>query len=395
MRIAFVIDQLDCGGAEQQLVSLCQGLRRRNHDVHVISIHNRLELRRDLDDVQVPIDVVGKHGAYDITAIWRLRNALARIAPDIVHAFLPTASLMTPLCRWLGLRAPVLQSERGMNEWRSRTRIAIENLVRVTVDQITCNADAIKRHLEEVEGVRPECISVIYNGVRSDRRERPPDREVEEARRQIGAPANAFIVMCVANFSPIKRHDVLLEAYARARDRVHNLFLVLVGHGEKESQIREQVAALGLGSACRIITDSRNPCALLCASDVAILTSALEGCSNALLEAMAMGLPVIATEAGGNPELVVDRAGGYVRPVNDVDALADAIVGLASDREAAAAMGRFNMRRVRERFTDDAMVEASVALYESVVRRRVTRSHSVEPSLMQSHRTAGTVRQKD
>ena len=116
MRVAYVIDQLDCGGAEQQLVTLCRGLKRRGHDVHVITIHERMELRNDLDAVDIPVAVAHKYGAYDLSTVWRLRGLIGKIDPHVVHAYLPTASLLTPLSRWIGVTAPVLQSERGMND---------------------------------------------------------------------------------------------------------------------------------------------------------------------------------------------------------------------------------------------------------------------------------------
>jgi glycosyltransferase involved in cell wall biosynthesis len=306
--------------------------------------------------------------------IWRLRGLLREIAPDLIHAYLPTASLLTPLTRWFGVTAPVLQSERGVNDWRSPTRLRLETVVRSSVAHITCNAEAIKRHLIDIERVAARRITVIYNGLRSDRRSRPDERAVEDARRQIGAPQDATVVVCVANFSPVKRHEVLLRATAEANQRGGNLFLVLVGQGPLETQIRRQIIDLGLGAASVIITDSTNPSAILSASTIATLPSRLEGCSNALLEAMAMGLPVVASDAGGNPELVIHGQGGYVCPVGDASSLAMALLRLASDRQSATEMGNFNRRRIAERFTDDVMVEESLGLYRELLGRSLRRA---------------------
>ena len=367
MRIAFVIDQLDCGGAEQQLVTLCRGLRTRGHDVHVITIYDRLALRDDLDAVGVPISIAQRRSKYDLGTTWRLHRLIEQIVPEVIHAYLPAATTLTPLSQWFRATAPVLQSERGVNDWRSPNRIRFERLLRTRVAHITCNAEAIKRHLIRVEQVPAERISVIYNGLRPDRRERPGHQAIDAARRQIGAPAGAAVVVCVANFSPIKQHEVLIRAFAEARARVPSLFLVLVGNGPLEPEVRQQIASLQLGGACAIIKDSSNPLAILSASHISVLTSRLEGCSNAVLEAMAAGLPVVASDTGGNRELVIHEHGGWVCPVGDVSAFASAFVRLASEPETAAAMGGYNRHRIAERFTDDVMVEENLALYRRIL----------------------------
>jgi glycosyltransferase involved in cell wall biosynthesis len=367
MRIAFVIDQLDIGGAEQQLVTLAQGLRRRRHDVHVISIHDRGELRGELENADVRVTIAHKYSKFDITTAWRLRGLIRSIDPELVHAYLPTASSLTPLSRWMGVSAPVLQSERGINDWRSSGRIYLENVVRSSVAHITCNAAAIKQHLVAVEGVSPDKISVIYNGLRAERRSMPDARAIDDARRRIAAAPDAAIVTCVANFSPVKQHHVLLEAFAIARQAMPRMHLVLVGRGALESDIRSRMNALGLSAACTIITDSTNPRPILAVSNVATLTSQLEGCSNALLEAMALGLPVVASDTGGNPELVAHGLGGYVCPVGDAQSVSDALVSVVSDVGAAQVMGRYNRERVEREFTDDVMVERSLGLYETLI----------------------------
>jgi glycosyltransferase involved in cell wall biosynthesis len=157
-----------------------------------------------------------------------------------------------------------------------------------------------------------------------------------------------------------------LEAFARARKEVPELFLVLVGQGPLEQEVRRGIRQRGLNTASRIITDCLDPLPLLCASDVATLTSSLEGCSNALMEAMAMGLPIVASEAGGNGELVVDGEGGFVCRVGEVSAFAKALVELAKDPLLRRRMGLYNLHRSK-RFTDDVMVEETLRVYGRVL----------------------------
>lgn len=368
MKIVYVIDQLDCGGAEQQLVSLATGLHARGHDVHVITIYNRAELRDELTSTGVPFSVAGKRGKYDLTTVWRLRRLIDTIGPDLVHAYLPAASLLTPLTRLLGIKIPVLQSERNINDWRTGVRLRADMWTRRYVDHITCNAEVIKTHLVRVERVPPEKITVIYNGLRADRRTHPADRNIAAAAERINAPPGARIVVCVANFNERKQHGLLLEAFAKARAAHPDLFLLLIGTGSLEQDIRTRVEKLGLLDACRILTDVMNPLPFLCASQIAVLTSRIEGCSNALLEAMAMGLPVVASDAGGNPEVIQHGQGGLVCPVSDAEAVANALGRLVSDPQLSHRMGAFNARRIVEQFTDDLMIELTLGLYSRLLK---------------------------
>src|SRR5574337_245740 len=188
MKVLFVINQLESGGAEQQLVALCEGLRRRGHEPVVIAIYDKLDLRDRLDRIHVPIIVAHKYWKADLTLAWRLRNLIKDIDPDLVHAYLPAACLFTAMTRWLGVTVPLIQAERLVNSWRSGWRIWLDNIVRKQVDLITCNADAIRRYLIEVERVLPEKTALIYNGLVPSRHTRPDDASIEAAKREIGAP---------------------------------------------------------------------------------------------------------------------------------------------------------------------------------------------------------------
>ena len=292
--------------------------------------------------------------------------------PDLVHAYLPAASVFVPMTRWLGIKVPIVLSERDVNSWRVGVRLRVEQFIRRSAAHVTCNAEAIKRHLVDVESVRPEKITVIYNGLRGERLHRPPADAIMAARERIGAPTDATIVVCVANLSEKKRHDVLLSAFRDARAANPRLFLVMIGRGRLEEPIRQLIREHDLENSSRIITDCSNPLAYLSAAHIKALTSDVEGCSNALLEAMAMGLPAVVTAAGGNAELIVSGRGGHVCSIADARAIAGAIVQLAGDPETARRMGEYNSHRVHEMFTDDVMVDRSLTLYERLARPQVT-----------------------
>lgn len=367
MKILFVIDQLDCGGAEQQLITLCKGLKRFGHEPHVITIYERNNLRGELDAIQVPVQVAAKYGWLDLTVVWRLKRLIDKATPDLVHAYLSGACTLTPMTKWIGATAPILQSERNIEVWRRGVRLCLDKFVRRRVVGITCNAHIIKERLVEVEGVPSEKIVVIHNGLGIDRCSRPSKAAIDLARRHIGAPEGATIVICVANLNWRKSHDILIRAFFEARKRLGNLFLLLIGSGELEIQVRKLIDELRISGSSRLITDCTNPLPFLCASNIAILTSIVEGCSNALLEAMAMGLPIIASDAGGNSELVAHGQGGYLCPIGDVDCFANTLIRLAAEPKQWISMGQYNVRQVTEKFSMDIMIARTIELYESIL----------------------------
>jgi glycosyltransferase involved in cell wall biosynthesis len=367
MKILFVINQLDCGGAEQQMVALCEGLRLRNFDVEVISIYEQLELEPRLTAIGIPVVVAHKYGKLDLTIVWRLRRLILKSRADLIHAYLPASSLFTGMAKWTGIATPLIQSERSVNSWRCRWRIWLDRIVRWRVEAITCNADAIRKHLIEREHVPTQKIAVIYNGLARHRRQRPPQDAIDAARNSIGASRDSFIVICVANFVKEKQHDVMLYAFAEAKKTADNLFLVLVGKGEREPRVRLLIEQLRLANSTQIIRGCTNPLPLLCASDAAILASSVEGCSNALLEAMAAGLPIVATDTGGNKELVTDGRGGIMCPVGNTHKLCEGILRLWREPILRAGMKAYNIARVQEDFTDNVMVERTLTLYQKVL----------------------------
>jgi glycosyltransferase involved in cell wall biosynthesis len=370
MRVLFVVNEHDAGEAGGQLATLCEGLAHRGVELVVASVQDRVGARQRLDDAGARIVPLHGRGGFDLAVLHRLRRLVAEERPDLVHAFLPDACLYAGLTRWLGAAPPVVQSVRSLDASRAPLRLALDNLVSLRVAAITCSAETIRRQVVVAERAPAARVVVIPDGLSSAQRTRPADDAIEAARRSIAPPPGAFVLTRLANADAGGGHAVLLGAFAKALARRSDLVLVLAGCGAGEAEVRRAAAASGVAHAVRFPASAGEPSALLCASDAAILVSDAPGSATALLEAMAMRLPVVAPDAGALPELVERERGGLLCRADDEEAFAAAILRLAGDPALRRAMGRHNVARVRAEFTHDSMVERTLALYERVLRQR-------------------------
>jgi glycosyltransferase involved in cell wall biosynthesis len=217
--------------------------------------------------------------------------------------------------------------------------------------------------------VRDRRVHTIVNGI-----DVAAYRRGEEARRRARSeftiPSEAPVAGIVARLTPAKDHLNLFDAFVRVRATHRDARLLLVGDGELRADLERAVAARGLSSVVVFAGKRDDVAEMLSAMDVFVLSSATEGLAMTLLEAMAAGLPVVATRVGGNAEVVVDGATGRLVAPRDPDALAAAIGQVLADRTQARAMGARGAERARVHFGIDGMVGAYTALYDALAASR-------------------------
>jgi len=234
-------------------------------------------------------------------------------------------------------------------------------------DTILVNSDAVRRDVERTERYWEGKFRKIYNGVEPMTAWSSGEREA--FRQREGIPADAFVAACVSNFYPYKGHAELVEAAARVLTAFPNVLFLLVGRdsGTLEAT-RTRVRERGIEGSVRFLGSRADVPNLLRASDLFVHPSREEGFSNAILEAMAAGLPVVACDVGGNPEAVVDGETGRLVPPRDPERFACGMVELIADESKRKIFGEAGQRRASERFSLDRMVGEMESLYESLAR---------------------------
>jgi len=301
-------------------------------------------------------------------AIRRTAAYLRQSQPDIVHALLPGPSILGGIAAAFADVPVFIRSPRSMlTLYRSRSRLGswLDCMFLRRADFSIGNSEAVLREMIDIAKCPPNKCGRIYNGVDTERFH----PELSRAwRKSVGWSDDNVVFGLVGNYTPAKRHsdfvefaDLLSKRYPQAR-----FLMVGADHGMKHSIVK-QIEDRGLMSKFCIVDETRDPAHIFASLDVYVCASLTEGFSNVLLEAMACGKPVIATDAGGNAEAVADGETGFIVPIGAPQAIAHAAEILLCDSALRRSMGKAGRRRVEEKFSLQAMTHETEQLYLKLV----------------------------
>jgi glycosyltransferase involved in cell wall biosynthesis len=337
-------------GGQNQVLLTARGMAARGHDVTVgCRAGGPLEARARAEGL--PVQPVPFRGDLWPPAILSLARALRRHPPSVLLLHDPHAVSAGLLAARLAGKVPVVAVRRVDFPLRG----AVSRWKYSAAERVIVVSRAIGS-IVEAGGLPPERVRLVYEGV-SEPRPRPGGNEILEG---LGVPPGAPVVGNVAALAGHKDHTTLIEAMARLRPKAPEARLVIAGEGELRGSLEALVRERQLGDRVIFAGFRRDLDQLLPAFSVFCLSSHLEGLGTSVLDAMAYGLPVVATAAGGIPEAVQDGVTGRVVPPRDPAALADALAEVLDDESRRQALASAGRRRYEERFTDDHMVEETL-----------------------------------
>ncbi|HEX8475842.1 MAG TPA: glycosyltransferase [Pyrinomonadaceae bacterium] len=364
------------GGSERQAVQLTRLLLESGrYHVEVACLYGGGPLRAEVERLgfkdipEFPLNSFYDRNAF--VQLARFRRFLREREIDVVHAH----EFYTNIFGMTGAslaRTPVrIASRRETTGTRTPLQKRVERGAYKLAGAIVANAGAVREQLI-VEGVGAKKIEVIHNGLDASRVAPDPSMSRADALAACGLPRDVEgrrFVTIVANLRlEVKDHPTFLRAARRVREAVPEAAFVLAGEGELTERLRSLAAELGLGERDVFFTGRCERIAeLLAASDVCVLSSKAEGFSNAILEYMAAGRPVVATDVGGARETVVEGETGYLVAAGDDEALATRIVELLKDTKRAREMGERGRLIVEEKFSCAAQLERTEKLYERLL----------------------------
>ena len=378
MNCLLLITQMEAGGAQTAMLQLARGLKARGHDVTVVTMYDkggfipRYEWRFGLRILDLEMKPAG--GRHLVGRLFSMARGVVRLyrlmrsgGYEVLQTFSHYANNICIPLGWLA-RIPVRISSQ-----RSSLRGAPGWLH--WIDRFTANhrmtslmiavSESTREHSIKVEGIGREKVLTIPNGIdlaRFDRAAAGSSRE--DVLGSLGLESQRPVVLCVARLHPQKGHAHLLEALPLLLPEHPRLTLLLAGEGALRGELEGHTAVLGLEGHVRFLGVRDDVPALMKACDVFVLPSLWEGLPNSVLEAMAAGLPIVATRVDGTTEAVQDGATGLLVPPGDPSALAGALAEVLREPERAKAMAA----RGREVAETDFSLEDTISRFEAVYR---------------------------
>jgi glycosyltransferase involved in cell wall biosynthesis len=372
--VLFIIDSFEQGGSERQALQL---LRQLHHSgqcrLHLACLQNRGSLRADADQLGLgDIKEYALTSFYDLNFVKQVRRLVRFIREnkiDVVHTHCFYTNIFGMTGAFMA-RVPARVTSKGETDgFRTPMQKRAERMSFRFAHRVIANCHVVENLLIR-EGVRPAKIIQHYNGLDMQRLSVQPGLRREDALAMFGLPdqpARRFVSIVANLHNPVKDHPMFLRAAARVRAAVPDAAFVIAGEGELMPALRELAQQLGIERDVFFIGRCDNVTGLLFASHIGVLSSKAEGFANAILEYMASGLPVVATDVGGVREAVIEGETGYVVPGGDDEQMAQRIIQVLSDDERARAMGARGKSIVEEKFSCDRHLQNTLELYDELL----------------------------
>lgn len=376
-RILYILNTLGGGGSEMLTLRIIHGLSSAGFEFAVVSLVSDGTMAQDMGSV-ARLYMLGHQGGIRPSLALRLRRIIRQERPHIVHSH----HIAPVLYAWLSTRSlwkrprlihtvhvlPELHHQYGN---LSRKAVCAYHFLLRRVDHVVCVARYERERLLHALGIPPCSITAIPNGI--DLSKFRPSSGSVTLREELGIPPNALVVTCVGAFRRQKNQTCLIEAFHLLLKHRQDVVLLLVGGTAEDRsplwEAQERVKSLGLESSVRFLGPRPDVPQILAITDVYAQPSLYEGLPLSVMEAMAMQRAIVATDVGGNNELIREGQTGLLVPKNDPQALCHALLRLLGDAGLRVSLGAAARDLVSKDYTESCMIERYEMLYRILARR--------------------------
>jgi glycosyltransferase involved in cell wall biosynthesis len=370
MRVTYITTGLAYGGAETQIKELATRLQRRGWKISIASMLPPIAYVEELEAAGICVyNLRMRRKVPDPRAVLRLAAIMRRERPLLIHSHMIHANLLARMTR-LFVKMPVLICTAHSITEGGRPRELAYRLTDSLADITTQVSEAGRQRYIQVGAAPPHKIVCIPNGIDTSRFQ--PNPTVRQAvREQLGCAPDAFVWLTVGRLEPVKNHLELLCAFREVAAVHPHARLLIAGQGPLQAAIEQRIAELGLADRVRLLGLRRDIPDLLNATDAFVLPSLWEGMPLTLLEASATALPIVATDVGGNSEVVLDGKTGYLVPPQEAKALTQAMLRVMNLSEAdRSAIGQAGRAHVVQNFDLERVVDRWEALYRELLQQK-------------------------
>jgi len=359
-KILQVIPSFDRAGAEKQLCLLAEGLPRDRFEVHVAALTRGGPMAERLDAAGIPWQVIGKRFRLDPHAWGRLKRLIDRLRPDLIHTWMLAANAY-------GITAAVAAgvprrvcAQRCVDPWKSGLDLAVDRYIARQCDRVVVNSAGV-RDFYAAKGIPVGRIRQIGNGVRLEPPTEPCSRE--ELLAELGLPEDARLVGHIGRLWPQKRPKDAIWSVDLIKVIRRDVHLLVIGDGPLRERVIRYRNQVEIRDHVHLLGQRDDLPRLMPHLDVLLSTSGYEGQSNVILEAMTLGVPVVATDIPGTRELITHRESGLLVPVGDRVGFAREVCRLIDDRPLAEQLTAAARRKVERQFSVERMIDEHVKLY--------------------------------
>lgn len=344
---------------------------RKKFDYHVISLLGDGSLTRSCEELQIPALNISKSKSFIYFPLQFFTVLLYCLHHriQIIQTFGLRADVIGRLCARIAEVPVVISSIRSPDCWRRAWHIFIDDITAGNVDLFISNSEAGRQSRISRERFPPQKIITIHNGVEIP--QLPTLDQRIALQRQFTGGETRFIISVIANFRKMKGHKEILEAGRLLVDKIPEILFIFAGEGELKNEIQRKVENdYILSRIIRFIGVIADPLPLLYASHIFLLASHWEGCPTSVLEAMSAGVPVIATDVGGVPEIIKNEETGILIPPKNPEAIAEAIYHLYTNHSLREKLAMAGRKHVEQNFSLDSMVSKIESIFEQLIQKK-------------------------
>jgi len=370
INILFLIDKLAPAGTQINLLQIVKHLDRNKFNPKVIALMEGGELLDEFKSTGIdPIVLKVKrvYGLSGFRAFFFLIRYMKREEIDIVQTHFLHADILGTFAAKIAGVSKIITARRDEGFWRKKRQLFMNHFLNRYADYILANSEAVKEAVLTNEKVNSKKVNVIYNGV--DLHHHYPSRELREnTRESLGIRDEEIIIGMIANMRhEVKGHRILIKALSFLHKQPYPFKVLLIGDGPLRNKFEQYAVRLKVSDRILFLGSRRDINALMNASDLICTPSLSEGFSNTILEAMAVGKPVLASNVGGNPEIVVDGETGILVRPRHAEALAQEISDLLNHQELFLKMGEAGRKQIENHFSAEKMAKEYEAFYEKIL----------------------------